>query len=132
MIEERGTKPLLNIHETLGGWPVVKGDSWDESKWNWIKSVQDFRKNGYSTDYILDFSVGTDLKNSTKRIIDIDQAALGLSREYLIKGMNNTIVQAYYSYMVDMAVLYGADKTKAEKELRESLEFEFDLANVGF
>ena len=44
--------------------------------------------------------------------------------------MNNTIVQAYYSYMVDMAVLYGADKTKAEKELRECLEFEFDLANV--
>ena len=131
MIEERGTKPLLDIHESLGGWPVVKGDSWNESKWTWTKTVKDFRKYGYSTDYIFDFSVETDPKNSTKKIIDIDQASLGLSREYLIKGMNDTIVQAYYRYMVDIAVLYGADRSNAEREMRESLNFEFSLANVS-
>ncbi|CAO1406051.1 unnamed protein product [Diamesa serratosioi] len=131
LIEERGTKPLLDIQESLGGWPVVKADKWDESAWTWQKSVRDFRKHGYSTDYILDFSVGTDLKNSTTRIVDIDQAALGLSREYLIKGMNNSIVQAYHSYQVDMAVLYGADKSRAEKEMKEVLEFEFALANIS-
>jgi predicted metalloendopeptidase len=130
-IETRGIKPLLDIHEELGGWPVVKGDAWDEGSWNWVKSVQDFRRKGYSTDYIFDFSVGTDLKNSTRRIIDIDQASLGLSREYLIKGINNSIVQAYYSYQVDMAVLYGAERSRAEKEMRESLDFEFALANIS-
>lgn len=62
----------------------------------------------------------------------IDQAALGLSREYLIKGIENPIVKAYHSYQVDMAVLYGADRSRAEKEMREVLEFEFDLANVSF
>lgn len=71
LIEERGTKPLLDIQESLGGWPVVKGDKWDENAWTWQKSVRDFRKHGYSTDYILDFSVGTDLKNSTTRIVDV-------------------------------------------------------------
>lgn len=60
----------------------------------------------------------------------IDQAALGLSREYLIKGMENPIVKAYHSYQVDMAVLYGADRSRAEKEMKEVLEFEFALANV--
>ncbi len=30
-----------------------------------------------------------------------------------------------------MAVLYGADRLRAEKEMREALEFEFALANVS-
>lgn len=64
-------KPLIDIHKSLGGWPVVEGENWDESQWSWTKSVKDFRARGYSADYILDFSVGTDLKNSTRRIIDV-------------------------------------------------------------
>lgn len=71
LIEERGLKPLVDLHVEMGGWPVVKGDSWDENKWTWQQSVKDFRKRGYSTDYIFDFSVGTDLKNSSRRIIDV-------------------------------------------------------------
>lgn len=71
-IEEKGIQPLLDILESLGGWPVLKGDQWDQdSSWTWVKSVGDFRQQGYSTDYFFDFSVGTDLKNSTRRIIDV-------------------------------------------------------------
>lgn len=55
---------------------------------------------------------------------------MGLSREYLIKGLENPIVTAYHSYQVDMAVLYGADRKRAEKEMRDVLDFEFALANV--
>lgn len=44
--------------------------------------------------------------------------------------MNSTIVQSYYSYQVDMAVIFGANRTFAEKEIMESLEFEFELAIV--
>lgn len=61
----------------------------------------------------------------------MDQAALGLSREYLSKGFDDKIVQAYYSYMIDIAVILGANKTDAKNELRESLEFEMKLANVS-
>lgn len=87
IIEEKGLKPFVSIADSLGGWPVVKGDRWDdESSWNWIQAVKEFRKVGYSMDYIFDFSIGIDLKESLKRIIDVDQSALGLSREYLIKG----------------------------------------------
>lgn len=100
--------------------------------WNLIKSIQHSRANGYSTSNIFEFSVDIDIKNSTKRVIFIDQALTGLSREYLINGMNNTIVQAYFSYMVDMAVLFGANRNNAEKEMRESLDFEIALANVSF
>lgn len=62
----------------------------------------------------------------------LDQAALGLSREYLSKGFDEKIVQAYYKYMVDIAVILGADPDRARRELKESLEFEIKLANVSF
>ncbi|XP_016921652.1 neprilysin-2 isoform X2 [Apis cerana] len=130
VIEQQGLNPLLNILRKLGGWPILE-NQWNETEFNWKESVYKFRKMGYSVDYFIDFSIGVDLKNSTKRIIDLDQAALGLSREYLSKGFTDKIVQAYYSYMVDISVILGANRTDAEVELRESLEFEMNLANIS-
>lgn len=61
----------------------------------------------------------------------MDEASLGLSRELLIGGLNNSLTEAYYSYMVDIAVIFGAEQNRAETELRESLNFEISLANVS-
>ena len=55
--------------------------------------VYRFRSAGYSVDYLVDFSVTTDLKNSSRRILDLDQPGLGMSREYLIKGLDDEDVQ---------------------------------------
>ncbi|XP_017759283.1 PREDICTED: membrane metallo-endopeptidase-like 1 isoform X2 [Eufriesea mexicana] len=131
VIEQQGLEPLLNILRKLGGWPILEGEQWNEDDFNWKESVYKFREMGYSVDYFIDFSIGVDLKNSTKRIIDLDQASLGLSREYLSKGPDDKIVQAYYSYMVDIAAILGANKTDAKQELKESLEFEMNLANIS-
>ena len=60
----------------------------------------------------------------------MDQAALGLSQKYLARGSDDPIVKAYYSYIVDLAVMFGADRKKAEKELSDSLNFEIALAKV--
>ncbi|XP_011494888.1 PREDICTED: membrane metallo-endopeptidase-like 1 isoform X1 [Ceratosolen solmsi marchali] len=130
-IEEQGLDPLHKILKELGGWPVLMGDNWIDSNFNWKESVYKFRRMGYSVDYFLDFSIGIDLKNSTKRVIDLDQASLGLSREYLSKGFNDKIVKAYYIYMVDIAEILGADRQYAMKELKDSLEFEIKLANIS-
>lgn len=61
----------------------------------------------------------------------LDQASLGLSREYLNRGMSDKLVQAYYDYMVDIATLLGADRARAQQELKEALQFEIELANVS-
>lgn len=71
IIEERGIKPLTDILESLGGWPVMKGDSWSEENFNWIEMVKKFRTLGFSTDYIFSFSVGLDYKNSTRNILEV-------------------------------------------------------------
>lgn len=70
-IEDRGLKPINDIMDSMGGWPAVKGDNWDEKSWTWQKSILDCRKKGYSNDYLIDFSVGTDLKNSSTKIVDV-------------------------------------------------------------
>lgn len=50
--------------------------------------------------------------------------------EFLIKGIEDTNVRAYYDFMVDAAVIFGANKTDAEQELLDSLKFEIELAKV--
>ena len=46
------------------------------------------------------------------------------------KGLEHKVVKAYYEYMVEFAVILGADRETAEKELSESLNFAIDLAKV--
>ena len=68
-IEKRGLEGINKIQESMGGWPVVQGDKWNENSWSWQRSVMNCRKSGYSTSYILTFSAETDLQNSTRRIV---------------------------------------------------------------
>lgn len=70
-IEERGIKPMEAILETLGGWPVVKGNLWNEESFNWVETIKKFRRIGISVDFIFSFSVETDLKNTTIRQINV-------------------------------------------------------------
>jgi neprilysin len=152
LLDEQNVEPMLAIHKILGGWPVLEGDEWDEKSWSWEKAIRDFRKNGYSTKYIVNFSIEMDFKNTTRYIIyvsnkptsvsdrsetpfslfQINQPWLGIGREYLVKGHDDPIVKAYYTYMVDIAVFYGTDQLRAEEEMKESLNFEMSLANVSF
>ncbi len=79
----------------------------------------------------MDFSVTTDLKNSSFRILDLDQPGLGMAREYLMKGLGEPDVQAYFEYMMDVAVLMGADPAAAKDEMMEVLFFEMAIANIS-
>lgn len=63
-------------------------------------------------------------------MFQLDQPELSLMNQLALLGIDNEVVQAYYKYMVSQAVLLGANKTEAEKELNESLLFEIELAKV--
>lgn len=73
-------------------------------------------------------------QNRTKKFIankQFDEPTLGLSREFILRGLNDSVVQAYYDYMVDTAVIFGADREIAKKDSLDVLEFETKLANVS-
>lgn len=90
-----------------------------------------FRENGYSSDLLFDFSIGTDLMNSTWRTISFDQPGLSLSREYMIQGLKNENVRHYFSLMKRTAIAFGANPETVEKELEETLNFEIKLSNAS-
>lgn len=73
LIEKDGLTTIREILKELGGWPVLEGPSWSDGEFDWRQSVYKFRKVGYSVDYFMDFSVGVDVKNSTRRIIDVSE-----------------------------------------------------------
>ena len=140
-IEERGVAPLVTVLQAMGGWPVLEGDSWVQEGFKWFDIVYKFREEGFSVDYLVDFSVTTDLRNSSLRILDLDQPRLRLKRKYMMKGEMdmdasarplklNMYTQAYLTYMTDVAVLLGTEKKEAEKQMREVLEFEIKLLNI--
>ena len=92
-IEERGLATLKNILKKLGGWPLLEGDNWNQEGFRWFNLVYKFRAVGFSVDYLVDFSVAADLRNSSWRTLDLDQPRLGLSREFLVKGVEDKDVQ---------------------------------------
>eukprot|EP00096_Caligus_rogercresseyi_P012738 TRINITY_DN5436_c0_g1_i1.p2 TRINITY_DN5436_c0_g1~~TRINITY_DN5436_c0_g1_i1.p2 ORF type:complete len:590 (-),score=128.56 TRINITY_DN5436_c0_g1_i1:3851-5620(-) len=132
-IEKLGLDPLTKIIESLGGWPVVEGEHWNKvgRPYIWYEQIFKLRKIGYSVDYLVDFSVAIDLKNSSRRVLDLDQPRFVLDREYLIKGSKDEDVQAYLEFMMDTAVLFGASHERAAIDMREVLEFEMKLANFS-
>lgn len=38
-IEARKEVPLLNLMAELGGWPVLHGEDWDSSKFDWVQLI---------------------------------------------------------------------------------------------
>ena len=129
--EELGVTPILDKLKALGGWPVLEGKGWpSEETFKWWELDYKMYKLGFDTDFLVKLDISGDAKNASWRVLKMDQAELGLDREYLVKGFEDKDVQEYYKYMVDAAILLGAEPEFAKVELKESLLFEISLAHV--
>ena len=130
-LEQLGVEPALNRLKDLGGWPILDGDNWSsEDTFKWWEWTYKANKAGFSYNFLVSLSIDADDKNASWNVLHFDQASLGLSREYLIKGFEDKDVQHYFKYMVDVATLLGADPEVAKSELEESLKFEISLAHI--
>lgn len=124
--EVRGIEPLKNIIQAIGGWPML-GD-WNESGWNLEQSIMKLR---------LQFS------NNAKNIFraakpftiplgagdDDARASLGGSKSD--KRKSQKFLQAYRSYLIDIAVIVGADRRTVESQIDDAIEFQIELTKLS-
>ncbi|XP_014244702.1 neprilysin-2-like [Cimex lectularius] len=130
-IERDGYEPLLKVFKEVGGWPVLE-DEWDANgSWSWLDTIYKFREIGIDVNYLINLEFQTVNTSSTVFTITINPAVLGLSQDTLLKGLNDTTVEKYYNYMVDVAVLLNGNRTRARQELLHSLNFEIELAKLS-
>ena len=139
-------QPLLDVHESLGGWPVVKENMWNENSWTLQSFLKKSNQRGFTDVLLFSISIGSDPKQKTKNVIvvcmthkyvcEIPLSSLLLQINEPIYAFNNTMQRnvsmdrAYLSYLVDIAVIFGANRSRTEKEMRDCLEFELALSDV--
>ncbi|XP_075148601.1 M13 family metallopeptidase neprilysin 4 isoform X2 [Haematobia irritans] len=128
LLEKRGVQPLLDLVESLGGWPVLD-DNWDGYGFDWLNLTAHLRR--YNNDILIVQWVGPDIKNSDENIIQFDQTNLGLpTREYFLQDINAKYLQAYQRFMADIMHKLGAQKEKALRTAADLINFETHLAAI--
>ncbi|XP_065387065.1 membrane metallo-endopeptidase-like 1 isoform X4 [Macaca fascicularis] len=139
VIEKRGSQPLLDILEVVGGWPVAM-DKWNETvglKWELERQLA-LMNSQFNRRVLIDLFIWNDDQNSSRHIIYIDQPTLGMpSREYYFNGGSNRKVrEAYLQFMVSVATMLREDANLprdshlVQEDMAQVLELETQLAKA--
>jgi hypothetical protein len=74
-IEEKGLEPFKAVLRSLGGWPVLDKEEWDDTKFTWEKSIyKTFTLAGYTNVYFITFSITSNPKNNTINSITVSKS----------------------------------------------------------
>ncbi|XP_045659998.1 phosphate-regulating neutral endopeptidase PHEX isoform X2 [Ursus americanus] len=137
-IEKADAKPLLHIlRHSPFRWPVLESNIgpegvWSERKFSLLHTLATFRGQ-YSNSVFIRLYVSPDDKVSNEHILKLDQATLSLAvrEDYLD---NTTEAKSYrdalYKFMVDTAVLLGANISRAEHDMKSVLRLEIKIAEI--
>lgn len=69
----KSTTILSDILKKLGDWPVLVGDSWDDSTFDWKTLTYKLRRLGYadSMNSLISFGMEVDEKNTFRYVITV-------------------------------------------------------------
>uniref|UniRef100_A0A8C3RSP7 Phosphate regulating endopeptidase homolog X-linked n=2 Tax=Chelydra serpentina TaxID=8475 RepID=A0A8C3RSP7_CHESE len=137
-IEKIDAKPLLNIlKHSLFRWPVLESNigpegQWSERKFSMLQTLATFRGQ-YSNSVFIRLYVAPDDKTSNKHILKLDQATLSLTarEDYLDNTTEaKSYREAFLQFMIDTAVLLGANASRAESDMKSVLKLEIKIAEI--
>jgi len=127
-IEKRSVEPLLELLESLGGWPLLD-KNWDEKNFDWLELVANLRR--FNNDILIMQYVGADIHNSNLNVIQFDQTTLGLpTRDYFLKTVNEKYLNSYRNFITHTITLLGVEHFEAKDRADEIIEFETNLAKI--
>ncbi|CAM2096761.1 phosphate-regulating neutral endopeptidase PHEX [Caretta caretta] len=137
-IEKVDAKPLLNIlKNSLFRWPVLESNigpegQWSERKFSMLQTLATFRGQ-YSNSVFIRLYVAPDDKTSNNHILKLDQATLSLTarEDYLDNTTEaKSYREAFLRFMIDTAVLLGANASRAESDMKLVLKLEIKIAEI--
>ena len=123
-IEKAGAKPLQQDFESIS---AIK------SKEELPQEIVRLHREG--TDVLFGFDSGSDFKNASQIIAQVDQGGLGMpDRDYYFKDDEKSIElrKKYVAHVAKMFTLLGDDAGKAEAEAKVVMEIETGLAKGAF
>ncbi|XP_071439614.1 endothelin-converting enzyme homolog isoform X2 [Hetaerina americana] len=132
-----GKVPVGGKNVGKSGGPTKKATTVESKHWwnpdNWVlqKTIQVLR-NRYGMGGLFSWAVEEDDRNSSRHVIQIDQASFTLlSREnYLNKTANEKVLKAYLDYMTKIGVLLGGEENSTKRQMSDVINFETELANI--
>ncbi|XP_050792490.1 phosphate-regulating neutral endopeptidase PHEX [Gopherus flavomarginatus] len=137
-IEKVDAKPLVSIlKHSLFRWPVLESNigpegQWSERKFSMLQTLATFRGQ-YSNSVFIRLYVAPDDKTSNKHILKLDQATLSLTarEDYLDNTTEaKSYREAFLQFMIDIAVLLGANASRAESDMKSVLKLEIKIAEI--
>lgn len=71
-IEKTSMATIKKIIQKLGGWPVLNDTDWNQNQ-TWLEIVHNSANMGYTSSFLMTFSIASDYDNSTRRILDVSE-----------------------------------------------------------
>ncbi|RZB41499.1 endothelin-converting enzyme 2-like, partial [Asbolus verrucosus] len=125
-VEAEGLERMKQIFEQMGGWPTLVGNNWRENEFDWKDAVYKLRRMGINFEFFLILSVQRNKADPNRYIL-----SLGDPSSYNSSEVTDEIKTRFLDYMVDVAVLMGAQEKRARVEQKEVMQFLLKLAQIS-
>ncbi|XP_014239466.1 neprilysin-4-like [Cimex lectularius] len=125
-IESRGSKPLLTLLDSLGGWPLIS-NNWNGTNFDWISLAGKLSR--YTNEALIAFSVSS--VNESQLEINIDKPRIAFPTRYNhIWNNNSNDMQTYMNFIKEIATLLGANKDKITEAVKDVINFEMNISRI--
>uniref|UniRef100_H2Z904 Peptidase M13 C-terminal domain-containing protein n=1 Tax=Ciona savignyi TaxID=51511 RepID=H2Z904_CIOSA len=135
IIEELGTKPLLELLVGNLSWPVIS-KQWHDDDYDEIGTLSTLQGE-YNNKILVMFYVGTDEDNTTSFVLKLDQASLAIRDVYYKDDVKYSKIQnALRTLMINLATLV-AEKSGIDihpdnitRDMTDAFNFEMEVAKI--
>lgn len=126
---------MKQIIDEIGGWPLIRGI--DTVSINWFDLILKTIRRNIFIDFPFKISTIPNINNESHAdIAMLHPVHLRISSEHYLNFTQSSAnrsseFEKYAHKLIELAVLYGADRDHASNEVAAVLEFETALANVS-
>ncbi|KAF7990966.1 hypothetical protein HCN44_000771 [Aphidius gifuensis] len=121
------TDIFVNSMEVSGGWPVLKGSKWNESSFDFNKTIFRIDNTTKWKNYFFKFELLVH-----QPFIIVEPFLSEKNAEYFRQGRNDTKVKDYYNFLIKSAQAFNAshNNTNYTDDLEKLIDFEIELSNL--